>query len=75
MDITFTISKEVFKIVGCTYVDDCDLIQSGSNSLTILESIQDLIDSWGSLMEVFVGVISPEKSWWCLIEYIWHRVK
>ena len=40
VDTTSSISKEIFKIVGFAYVDDCDLIQSGSDPLTVLASIQ-----------------------------------
>ena len=75
VDITSSISIEIFKIVGFAYVDDCDLIQSGSDPLTVLESTQELINSWGSLMEVTGGALSPEKSWWYLVDYVWYRGK
>ena len=75
VDITSSISKVIFKIVGFAYVADCDLIQSGSDPLTVLASIQDLINSWNSLMEVTGGALCPEKSWWYLVDYAWHRRK
>ena len=34
-----TISKEIFKLVGFAYVDDCYLIQVGDNPLTVLSSM------------------------------------
>jgi len=70
-----SISKELFHMVGFAYVDDCDLIQSGSDPITVLQSMQNLINSWGSLMEVTGGAISVDKSWWYLIDYVWKRGK
>jgi hypothetical protein len=69
------ISRELFLIVGYSYVDDCDLFQSGENPLEVLESMQALIRSWGSLVEVTGGALRPDKSWWYLIEYTWRRGK
>ena len=75
VDVTSSISKDFFKIVGFAYVDNYDLIQSGSDPLTILASIKDLINSWSSLMEVTGGALSAEKSFWYLVYYVWHRGK
>ena len=71
----FALSKEVFKIVGYSYVDDCDLFQSGENPRLVLDSMQRLIHSWGSLAEVTGGALAPSKSWWYLVDYVWHRGK
>ena len=38
------ISKEIFKLVGFSYVDDCDLIQSGLDPLDVLNSMQNMIN-------------------------------
>ena len=67
------ISRELFIIVGYSYVDDCDLFQSGEDPVEVLESMQNLIRSWGSLVEVTGGALRPDKSWWYLIEYVWNR--
>ena len=37
--------------------------------------MQELINSWGSLMEVTGGAIRTDKSWWYLIDYVWKRGK
>ena len=37
--------------------------------------MQNLINSWGSLLEVTGGALSVEKTWWYLIEYGWKRRK
>ena len=45
----------------------------GSDPTIVLSSMQKLIDSWGALIDVTGGVISVEKSWWYMIEYVWRR--
>ena len=70
-----TVSKEVFKLVGFAYVDDSDLLTIGSDPIEVLTSMQQLINSWGELMDVTGGSLSVEKSWWYMLEYIWRRGK
>ena len=62
-------------MVGFAYVDDSDLIQSGSDPIEVLASMQDLLNNWSSLMGVTGGAISVEKSWWYLLEYVWKTGK
>jgi hypothetical protein len=31
--------------------------------------MQDLINSWGELIDVTGGALSVEKSWWYMIDY------
>ena len=40
-----SISKQVFHLVGFYYVDDCDIVQSGTDPMEVLLSIQDLFNS------------------------------
>ena len=75
MEICSSISKQVFCLVGFAYVDDSDLIQSGTDPLQVLQSMQDLINSWGSLMAVTGGAICTEKSWWYMVDYTWKKGK
>ena len=70
-----SLSKQVFLLVGFSYVDDCDLIQSGSSPIQVLQSMQDLINNWGSVMKVTGGAISVEKSWWYLVDFVWAHGK
>ena len=35
--------------------------------------MQHLITNWGSLMQVTGGALSISKSWWYLIDYVWHK--
>ena len=74
-EIVSAISKQLFALVGFTYVDDCGLIQVGGEPITVLASMQQLINSWGSLMEVTGGAINTGKSWWYLIDFVWKRDK
>ena len=70
-----TLSRQIFKLVGFAYVDDCDLVQIGEDPLEVLQSMQNLINSWGSLMEVTGGALSVDKSWWYLVDFVWKRGK
>lgn len=66
--IMSAISKQIFTLVGFIYVDDCSLLQMGGDPITVLSSIQRLINSWGTFMEVPEGAIQTDKSWWYVIE-------
>ena len=73
--ICTSISKDVYKLVGFSYVDDCDLIQSGQDPIEVLNSMQTLISNWGSLVRVTGGALSVDKSWWYLVEFVWSKGK
>ena len=68
--IITAISKQLLVLVGFSYVDYCDLIQTGSDPVEVLASIEELINSWGSLMEVTGEALRTEKSWFYLVEYV-----
>ena len=70
-----SLSKQVFRLVGFVYVDDCDLVQSGTTSIEVLDSIKIIINGWGALMDVTGGLLSVDKSWWFLIECMWNQGK
>ena len=55
--------------MGFAYVDDCDLMQIGSDPTEVLKSMQKLINSWGTLMEVTGGALRTDKSWYYLLDY------
>ena len=69
------LSQKVFQLVGFAYVDDCDLLQSGTDPVKVLTSMQQLINSWSSLMKVTGGAISVDKSWYYLVDYVWAKGK
>ena len=60
-DIITSISKQLFTLVEFVYVDDCDLMQSGRDPSEVLSSMQELINSWGVLMEVTGAALRTEK--------------
>lgn len=55
--------------MGFAYVDDYDLIQTGIEPITVLISMLELINSWGSLMEVTGGALMTDKRWYYLVDY------
>ena len=69
------ISKQLFTLVGFMYVDDATLFQCGSDPTGVLASMQEVLISWGSLVEVTRGVIATDKCWWYLIYFVWRRGK
>ena len=71
--LTTCLFKQLFLLVRFAYVDNYNLIKSGSNPLSVLESMRTLFDSWGPLMEVTGGALRTDKNWWYRVEYIWTR--
>ena len=69
------LSKEIFTLVGFSYVDDTDLFQTGASPLEVLISMQQLMNEFGSLMRVTGAAVAPDKSWYYLIDYTWKRGK
>ena len=65
--IRSAISQNIFLLVELSYVDDCDLIQSGFNPEEVLISMHSLINIWGSLIKVTRGALSIDTSWWYLV--------
>ena len=57
------ISKQLFLMVGFSYVDDWGLIQSGDDLLTNARSMQRVIQQWGDLMEVTGGALASDKTY------------
>ena len=69
------LSRELFHLCGFAYVDDSDLIQSGSCPLVIAADMQKALGKWEKLMRVNGGVLAPDKSWWYLVEFVWSKGK
>ena len=59
--------------MGFSYVDDTDLFQTGASPIEVLTSMQELISSFGSLMEVTGAALAVDKSWYYLVDYTWKR--
>ena len=61
------LSKEHTRFVGCSFVDDTDLLQTGSSPNTPLyttqHKMQQAIDAWSNGLRVTGGALVPHKSW------------
>ena len=75
INFCLVLSKQLFVIVGFAYVNDCDLFQTGDSPTKVLTSMQNMINSWGSITEVTGGAISAKKCWWYLIDFVWQKGK
>jgi hypothetical protein len=63
------LSGDTLEIAGFSYVDDTDLTQSQTPTVTtaeeVLETIQEGLDTWEGLVKASGGALSNEKScWW-----------
>ena len=63
-NLVSSISKRLFTLIGFVCVEDCDLLQVKDNPIEVLTSMQTLINSWETFMEVTGGDIRTDKSWW-----------
>ena len=63
------LSKEMFVLIGFSYVDDCDLIQTGQDAVEVMTSMQQVVDSWTDQVEVTGGVLERSKNWYYLVDY------
>jgi len=64
------LSKQLFLLVRFSYVDDCNLVQSGDDPLTVARLVQRVIQQWGDLMEVTGGALASDKTYWYLVEFV-----
>ena len=67
------LSQETTNFVGCSFVDDTDLLQSSTTSSTPLaqsqQDMQDFIDAWCGGLRATGGALVPSKSWIYPIEF------
>ena len=70
------LTKEKISFVGCSFVDDTDLVYTAFDSETPLEDItphmQRAIDTWEGGLRATGGALVPEKSWIFPIKYVWN---
>ena len=69
----YALSRGVYEICGFAYVDDCDLFYLGNDADEIFDGLSSMLRLWDELMEVTGAAIAPDKCWWYLIEFTWHR--
>ena len=69
----YALSRGLYEICGFAYVDDCDLFYLGNDADEIFDGLASMIKLWDELMEVTGAAIAPDKCWWYLVEFTWHR--
>ena len=67
------ITRNSLKTCGFSYVDDCDLICTGSNPRRVAVRLQAILKAWDRYMQVTGAAIAPDKCWWYLVDYKWSR--
>ena len=71
------LSKETINFVGCSFVDDTDLIHTSSTPGTPLrdfsQEMQNAINAWSSGLRATGGALVPEKSWIYPIEFTFNN--
>ena len=71
-----SISGDNIHFVGYAFVDDTDLFASSTELLSGLEvvaSLQRSVDLWEGGIRATGGAIEPDKSFWYLIDFVWHQ--
>ena len=63
--------KEVFELCGFAYVDDADLLQTGNNPTEVARKLQKALFTWESVINATGGAMSPSKSWWYSVDFLW----
>ena len=70
-----SISRATLKLVGFSYVDDCDLFNSSTMLDMTFDKMKDSLKDWEWLIEVTGGCLVPNKSSWYLVDYVWDKGK
>ena len=69
--------KDPVQFVGCSFVDDTDLLQTPALGSTPLaqcqQTMQDFIDAWSGGLRAAGGALVPSKSWIYPIEFQFDR--
>jgi hypothetical protein len=67
------LTGDVTEIVGYSFVDDTDLLSTGTNSESTatetVEKMQTLLDEWEGGLRATGGAIEPAKTFWYLIDF------
>ena len=70
------LTKEKIQFVGCSFVDDTDLVCTSFDSDDTLEDLhpqmQRAINTWEGGLRATGGALVPEKSWVYPIKYTWN---
>ena len=71
------IHNRAFTITCFAFVDDTDLIHSNNDpnvsTAKLIQEYQEALTLWEGLVRASGGALSPEKSYWYLVEVIWKK--
>jgi hypothetical protein len=79
INVLSALSKTLVNFVCYSFVDDTDLGHStpsvNTSGETIMAEMQKALDLWEGGIRATGGAIVPEKSYWCLIDFVWNGSK
>ena len=68
-------SKLLLHLVCFEFVDNADLVQSGTTNYTpaldVITAMQHALDNWDGLLQATGGALEKHKSYWYLLDYAW----
>ena len=62
-------TTEIAQLVGFSYVDNCDMIQSDDDIESTHSQIKLAISEWEYIIIIKVRRLTPDKSKWYLVDY------
>ena len=68
-----SLTKATLRLVGFSYIDDCDLLSSSDTLDTTFDRMQASLQDWERLIEVMGGCLVPDKSSWYLVDFVWNK--
>ena len=79
INVLSALTKTLIQFVCYSFVDDTDLGHSTTSvntpGETIMEEMQRALNLWEGGIRATGGAIVPEKSYWCLIDFLWNGSK
>jgi hypothetical protein len=67
------LTRKALQILCVEFVDDTDLVHSGSSNRTpgtqVATEMQDMLDLWDGLLRATGGALEKQKSYWYMLDY------
>jgi hypothetical protein len=67
------LTRKALQILCVEFVDDTDLVHSGSSNQTlgtqVATEMQDMLDLWDGLLRATGGALEKQKSYWYMLDY------
>ena len=68
-----SLTKATLRLVGFSYVDNCNLFSSSDTLDNTFDRMQASLHDWERLIEVTGGCLVPDKSSWYLVDFVWNK--